>query len=80
MGAVDTELGWGWDEARQEGIEVGQLRVLSHLVARKFGRRTSEELERLLGRVADGDRIDRVAAAVMDCNAADEFLARVRAG
>ena len=48
--------------------------------ARKFGRRTDEELARWLGRTSDEERIDRVAAAIVDCNAADDFLTRVRGG
>ena len=59
---------------------MGQVRVLHHLAARKFGRQTADELARLLGRTLDGERIDRVAAAIVDCDAADEFLARVRCG
>ena len=80
MGTVDTEFRRGWNEVRQQGIEVGQVRVLRHLAARKFGRQTADELARLLGRTPDGDRIDRVAGAIMDCDGADEFLARVRGG
>ena len=80
MGTVETEFRRGWNEVRQQGIEVGQVRVLHHLAARKFGRQTADELARLLGRTLDGERIDRVAAAIVDCDAADEFLARVRCG
>ena len=56
------------------------MRILRHQAARKFGLPTAEELARLLGRAADADRIDSAAVAIMDCDAADEFLARVRAG
>ncbi len=80
MGTVETESRRGWNEVRQRGIEVGQVRVLRHLAARKFGRQTADELARLLGRTPDGDRIDRVAVAIVDCDDADEFLARVRGG
>ena len=82
MATVETEFRRGWDAVRQQGIErgigVGQVRILRHLAARKFGRETAEELARLLGRTPDGDQISRVAAAIVDCDAADDFLARVR--
>ena len=81
MATVETEFRRGWDAVRQQGIErgigVGQVRILRHLAARKFGRATAEELARLLGRTPDGEQISRVAAAIVDCDAADDFLARV---
>ena len=92
MGTVDTEFRRGWDAVRQQGIEVGreqgreqgigvgQVRILSQQASRKFGRETAEELARLLGRTPDGERINRVAAAIVDCDVPDDFLARVRGG
>ena len=88
MGTVDTEFRRGWDAVRQQGIEVGreqgigvgQVIILSDLATRKFGRETAEELARLLGRTPDGERINRVAAAIVDCDVPDDFLARVRGG
>ena len=86
MATVETEFRRGWDAVRQQGIErgiergigVGQVRILRYLAARKFGRETAEELARLLGRSPDGELISRVSAAIVDCDAADDFLARVR--
>ena len=88
MATVDTESRRGWDAVRQEGIEVGrqqgvgvgQARILSDLATRKFGEETADELARLLGRTPDGERINRVAAAIVDCDVPDDFLARVRGG
>ena len=80
MGAVVTEFQRSLDDIRQEGMEEGQVAVLSQLAARKFGRRTAEELARLLAEIHDGEEISRVAAAVVDCDAPDDFLARVRGG
>ena len=68
----------GWDDVRRQGIGVGQVRILSQQATRKFGRETAEQLARLLGRNPDGERINRVAAAMLDCDAPDDFLARVR--
>ncbi|MXX56382.1 MAG: Rpn family recombination-promoting nuclease/putative transposase [Gemmatimonadetes bacterium] len=78
MGAVETEFGRGWDAVRQQGIEAGQLTLLRLQAARKFGRETADELTRLLTRTPDDEQVGRVAAAIVDCNAADDFLARVR--
>lgn len=86
MATVETEFRRGWDAVRQQGIErgiergigVGQVRILRHQTDRKFGRETAEELARLLGRTPDEARIGRVAAAIVDCEAADDFLAKVR--
>ena len=80
MGTVDTEFRRGWDAVRQEGIGVGQVRILSDLATRKFGQDTAKELSRLLARTTDGEQIDRVAAAIVDCDVPDDFLARVRGG
>ena len=76
MGAVVTEFQRSLDDIRQEG----QVRVLRQMAARKFGRRTAEELARLLAQIHDEEEINRVAAAVVDCDAPDDFLARVRGG
>ena len=88
MGTVDTAFRHGWDAVRQEGIEVGreqgigvgQVRILSDLATRKFGQETAKELSRLLARTTDGEQINRVAAAIVDCDVPDDFLARVRGG
>ncbi len=96
MATVDTEFRRGWDAVRQEGIEVGreqgivvgreqgvgvgQARILSDLATRKFGEETAKELSRLLARTTDGEQINRAAAAIVDCDVPDDFLARVRGG
>ena len=84
MGTLVTEfqrsLGDIRQEGREQGIEVGQLRILRHLAARKFGRQTAEELARMLAGGSDGEHITRVAAAIVECDAPDEFLVRARGG
>ena len=80
MGAVVTEFQRSLDDIRQRGMEAGQMRVLRQQAAHKFGRRTAEELARLLAQIHDGEEISRIAAAVVDCDAPDDFLARVRGG
>ena len=80
MAAVVTEFQRSLDDIRQAGMEAGQVTVLRQQAARKFGRRTAEELSRLLAQIHDGEEISRIAAAVVDCDAPDDFLARVRGG
>ena len=77
MGAVVTGFQRSLDDIRQEGREAGQVTVLRQLAARKFGRRTAEKMARLLAQIHDGEQISRVAAAVVDCDVPDDFLARV---
>ena len=76
MGAVVTVFQRSLDDIRQEG----QVTVLRQQAARKFGRGTADELARLLAQIHDGEEISRIAAAVVDCDAPDDFLARVRGG
>ncbi len=67
-------------EGRKQGIELGQVRVLRQLAARKFGSAVAEELERLLRRAPDPERVARATEALLDCDTADDFVKRVRAG
>ena len=90
MSTVVTEFQRSLDEIRQEGvaqgrqqgieqgIEQGQVAVLVQLVARKFGQGTAEEVQQLIVGSAGRDRIAWVAAAILDCDTPEEFLARVR--
>ena len=67
-------------EGREEGIELGRVSVLRQLATRKFGPAVAEELVRLLDRTPDPERVARVTEALLDCNAADDFVRRVREG
>ena len=84
MGAVATAFQRSLDEIRQEGreqgIELGQVSVLSQLTARKFGPAVAEELVRMLERTPGREPIARATAALFDSDAANEFLNRVRQG
>ena len=79
---AEDRLIWPWmrPRLRERLMEVGQMRVLRDQAARKFGRRTAGKLARLLAEVHDGEQISRIAEAVVDCDAPDDFLARVRGG
>ena len=75
MGAVVTEFQRSLDDIRQE---VGQVAVLVQLIARKFGQGTAEEVQRSISGSPGRERISWVAAAILECNAREDFLARVR--
>ena len=94
MGTVVTEFQRSLDEIRQEGreegieqgmqqgraqgIEQGQVTVLAQLIERKFGQGTAEEVQRLFVGSPGRDRIALVAAAILDCDTPEDFLARLR--
>ena len=65
--------------ARNEGRLEGQARVIVRFAAQRFGPETARGLSRLLAGVADLDRMDCVAEAVVDCGGGGELLARVGA-
>ena len=48
------------------------------LIARKFGQGTAEEVQRLIVGGRGRERIAWAAAAILDCDTPEEFLARVR--
>ena len=65
--------------ARNEGRLEGQARTIVRLATQRFGPATAQRLSRLLAVVADLDRLDGVAEAVIDSGGSREFLARVEA-
>ena len=70
----------GLDEGRAQGIEQGieqQLRLLRRLVARKFGGEVARELDRHVEALRAPDIVGAVFDAAIDCDGADEFVARV---
>ena len=70
----------GIRQDREQGIELGRVSVLRELAARKFGPEVAEELVRLLDRTPDPGRVARATEALLDCDAAEDFLARVQEG
>ena len=69
-----------YEDGRVEGVE----RQLRRLVALKFGDDAVERLAEILAPFPDSDVVDAVfdAAfdAVLDCDGADEFFARIAGG
>ena len=78
MSTVVTEFQRSLEEIKQEGIEQGQVAVLVQQIARKFGEGTADEVQRLLVGGPGRERIAWVAAAILDCDTPEDFLARVR--
>ena len=78
MSTVVTEFQRSLDEIRQQGREQGQVAVLVQQIARKFGEGTADEVQRLLVGGPGRERIAWVAAAILDCDTPEDFLARVR--
>ena len=70
----------GIAQGREQGIAQGQVAVLVQLIARKFGQGAAEEVQGLIVGSAGRDRIAWVAAAILECDTSEEFLARVREG
>ena len=67
----------GREEGRREGWEQ-QVKLLRQLTLRKFGPEIAAEVSRLLAADPDPESIARIAECILDCDAAEEFLARVR--
>jgi len=74
MSTVVTEFQRSLDDIRREG----QATVLVQQILRKFGQETAEEVQRSILESPGRDRIALVAAAILDCDTREEFLARVR--
>ena len=68
------------DEGRREGREQGQVRILRQMAARKFGPEPGEDVARLLAEASDPVTIARISESIIDCDGAEEFLARLRGG
>ena len=67
-----------YEKLRREGRREGGLSVLRQMALRKFGEAAANEVERILDGPADPDLVNLLAAAVIDCDTGDEFIARVR--
>ena len=68
----------GIRQGREQGIELGRLSVLRQLAARKFGRAVADELVRLLDRTQDPESVGRATEALIDCDTAEDYLAKVQ--
>ena len=76
---------WGEQERQQwlkEGLERGRIDgerdLVRRLVSRRYGPEAADQLVPVLEELSDPDRIAAVADAVIECEAAEEFIARAR--
>ena len=67
-----------YQEGRQEGRQEGTIATLGDLVTLKFGAEVAAQLPALLEGLSEADRVAVVAAAVLQCDTGDEFIARTR--
>ena len=70
----------GIEEGRNQGFEEGRVMLLRQQINRKFGAGTVRELFEASDLALDSARVDALANAVVDCESAEEFLARVGNG
>lgn len=70
----------GEEKGRNQGIEEGRLMLLRQQVDRKFGADAVDKLFAVSDRLLDQDQIDTLANAVIDCDTAEQLLARVGGG
>ena len=76
---LDEGRAEGHAKGRAEGLEQGiqqQQRLVRGLVARRFGADTADRVAPRLDELSDPERISAVADALLDCETAEEFIAR----
>ena len=67
-----------YQEGRQEGRQEGAVATLRDLVTLKFGAEVAAQLPALVEGLSEADRIEVVAAAVIQCDTGEEFIARTQ--
>ena len=68
----------GHREGREEGHREGRRSLLRQLAVQKFGPEVVGELSNLFDQLTDPDRVEALAAAVIECDTGAEFAARAR--
>ena len=69
----------GRHEGRREGLHEGRRSLLRQLALQKFGPEVVGELAILFDQLTDPDRVEALAAAVIECDTGAEFVARAGA-
>ena len=77
MTLIDRVRKWREEDVERGRIE-GERELVRRLISRRFGPATAERLVPVLDPLSDPDRISAVADAVLECEAAEEFIARAR--
>ena len=78
MAQVSTEYQRSLEELGRQWARREHAEMLSQQVGRKFGPEAVEKLAALLDQIPVCFQYSEAAIAVIDCNTAEEFLARVR--
>ena len=71
----------GREEGRREGLQEGRREgrsLLRQLAVQKFGPEVVGELATLFDQLTDPDRVEALAAAIIECDTGAEFVARAR--
>lgn len=68
---------WGEEDMERGRIE-GNRELVRRLVSRRYGPTTADRLGSVLDQLSDSERIATVADAVLECQTAEEFIARAR--
>ena len=75
MALVDRVAEWP-EQRRREGRVAGTRRTLRIVAERRFGIGTASRLADLLASIDDEDRLEEVAAWLVDCETGDELIGR----
>ena len=67
----------GVEQELERGLE-RERRLLVRQVERKFGTEVAEPVARLLAGIGDPDRLQDVGEWIVDCDAGNELLARLK--
>ena len=67
-----------YEKLRREGRQQERLSILRQMALQKFGAEAANEVERILDGPADPDLAKLLAAALIECDTGEEFIARVR--
>ncbi len=73
---IEKGIQRGRREGLQQGRAEGERELVYRLVTRRFGAGVAEQLIIILDSVSDLERIAAVADAVLECDTAEDFLAR----
>lgn len=72
----------GIRQGRQQGIrqgrQQGQVLILQQIAARKFGSKAAVALSSFLDQLSGAEPLDRITNAILECDASEDFIARLR--
>ena len=75
---IEKGIERGIERGIEQGRQQGERQMVFRLAAHRFGPGIVEQLAPLLDQLSDPDRIAAVATMVLECENAEEFIARAR--